>query len=286
MMQRRLEHREARALGSTLGLRTVGALAVAAVILASAAAAAAQGNLSPSEQTQVVEKAREVALQYTAKLPNFICTQTIRRSLLPKRSQTWKLLDTVAVDVAFSDQGERYNLLSVDGKPTKKKFKEIGGMQSDSEFGTLLQWIFQTQSQTKFQWERVEELRGRPASVFSYRIEKDRSKFEISTYKRTFVVSTPVRMFAAFGGLIYIDRETHRVLKLTAVPSGIPADWQITAVSQELDYGFTEINGQPFFLPLHAQMFATLRDGGQTRNEIEFGNYRQFSSEAILKFEP
>src|SRR5262245_25371851 len=101
--------------------------------------AAAQGSPLSPEERQIIQKARELALEYTAKLPNFICTETIRRSQLPRRSQTWKLLDTIAVDVAFSNQGERYKLLTINGKPTRKSFKDIGGIRSDSEFGTLLQ---------------------------------------------------------------------------------------------------------------------------------------------------
>jgi hypothetical protein len=58
---------------------------------------------------------------------------------------------------------------------------------------------------------------------------------------------------------------------------------------QEVDsdaHGFAEISGQKFFLPLHAQLNVTMQDGSQTRNEMEFGNYRKFSSEATLQFEP
>jgi hypothetical protein len=241
--------------------------------------AAAQGSLPSPDETQILEKARELTLEYTANLPNFIGTETIRRFHLPKRSKTWKLLDTIAVDVAFSDQGERYRLLTVNGKPTRKSFKEIGGIQSDSEFGTLLRWIFQPDSQTRFRSEPPTDVRGRPSVVFSYRIEQDHSKFEVNFGKR-------FHMFAAFGGLVYVDRETNRVLKITASPSGIPANWPITAASQELDYGFAEIGGQPFFLPLHAQLNVTMQDGSHARNEKEFGNYRKFTTEATLKFEP
>ena len=241
--------------------------------------AAVQDSPLSHEETQIIEKARELALEYTANLPNFVCTETIRRSQLPRRSQTWKLLDTIAVDVAFSDQGERYNLLTINGKPTRKSFKEIGGTKSDSEFGTILQWIFQPESLTKFQSERSTDIRGRPTFVFSYRIEQDRSKFDVHW-------GTRFHMMAAFGGLVYVDRETNRVLKITAVTSGIPASGPLTSFSQEVDYGFAEIGGQQFFLPLHAQANATMQDGSQTRNEMEFGNYRKFSSEATLQFEP
>ena len=47
-----------------------------------------------------------------------------------------------------------------------------------------------------------------------------------------------------------------------------------------------EISGQKFFLPLHGLLNVTFQDGNRTRNEMEFDNYRKFSSEATLKFEP
>jgi hypothetical protein len=238
--------------------------AILAIILVASltwSAAAQDSPLSP-EETQFIEKARELALEYTANLPNFICTETVRRFQLPRRSQTWKLLDTIAVDVAFSDQGERYKLLTINGKPTRRSFKEIGGIWSDAEFGSMLQWIFQPESQTKFQSERPTDLRGRPTLVFSYRIEQDRSKFEVNFGER-------LHMFAAFAGLVYVDRETNRVLKITAVASGIPSNWPATSFSQDLDYGFAEISGQKFFLPLHAQLNVTMQDGNQTqRNRV------------------
>jgi hypothetical protein len=64
--------------------------------------AAAQDNVLTSEQTQTIERAREIALVYTANLPNFISTESIRRSVVPKGSQTWKSEDTLTFDVAFS----------------------------------------------------------------------------------------------------------------------------------------------------------------------------------------
>jgi hypothetical protein len=257
--------------------------AVSAIVLVASltwSAAAQDTPLSP-EETQIIEKARGLALEYTANLPNFICTETIRRFQRPRRSQTWKLLDTLTVDVAFSDQGERYKLRTINGKSARKSFKQIGGLWSDAEFGSMLQWIFQPQSQTRFQSARStdrRDLRGRPTLVFSYRIEQDHSKFEVNFGER-------FHIFAAFGGLVYVDRETNRVLKITAAAS-LPANWPATSFLQEIDYGFAEIGGQEFFLPLHAQTNVTIQDGSQARNEIEFGDYRKFSSEATLQFEP
>jgi hypothetical protein len=241
-------------------------------------AAAAQDNISTSEQTRIIERAREVALQYTANLPNFIATETIQRAELPKHSQTWKPDDTLTVDVAFSDKGERYNILAINGKPTKKTLSQLGGAKSDGEFGTILRWIFLPESATKFLWERSEELRGRPMYVFSYNIEQNNSGYRVGWNNR--------RIIAAFGGLVYVDRDSSRVMRLTHAPSGIPASWPLASMSSDLDYGFAEINGQKFLLPLHAEMTLTLRDGSQARNTMDFDNFRKFTTEATLKFEP
>jgi hypothetical protein len=249
---------------------------IEAIILAVtlACSAGAQDRAISSEETQVIEKTRGLVLEYTETLKNFICTETVHRSQLQKGSQKWKALDTLAVAVELSDRGERYKLLTINGKPTQKKLSEVGGAISDGDFGSILQWIFQLESKTKFQAERSSELRGRPMHVFSYRIEQNHSKFKVND------------TITAFGGLIFLDRETSRVMRITAAASGLPADWAITAFSQEQDYGFAEISGQKFWLPVHGDLSVTVRDGSRYRNELEFGNYRRFSSETTLQSEP
>ena len=70
---------------------------------------------SASEQAQIIQEVRKIALEYTANLPNFICTQTVQRSSKAKNGKPWKLVDTLILDVAFSDKGESYKLLSISG---------------------------------------------------------------------------------------------------------------------------------------------------------------------------
>jgi hypothetical protein len=114
--------------------------------------------------------------------------------------------------------------------------------------------------------------------VFSYSIEQSHSEFQVNWGK--------LHMKAAFSGLVYVDRESGNVMRITDTPSGIPASSSLSAVWEDLDYGFGEIGGQRFLLPLHAELDITMNDGTQLRNEMDFGNYRKFTSEAVLKFEP
>jgi hypothetical protein len=82
-------------------------------------------------------------------------------------------------------------------------------------------------------------------------------------------------MVAAFGGLVYVDRETNRVMRLTYAPEGIPANWPVAGTAGVLEYGFAEIGGQEFLLPLQAEMRVLMRRGAQSRNVMEFGKLSQ-----------
>jgi hypothetical protein len=250
--------------------------------------AAAQNNLesplanappSPTanEQARMIEGARHVALDYTANLPNFICTETIQRSTMEKSGKAWKLRDTLLLDMAFSNNHERYKLLTISGKPTKKTLDQVGGILSNVDFGSVLAWVFRTKSQTRFQWERWTNLRGRQMAVFSYNIEQSHSEFRTSVNK--------LERMAAFGGLVYIDRENSSVMRITYAPTDMPSYWPVAEASSALDYGLVTIGEQRYFLPLHGEMVLTERDGRHYRNVMDFGNYRKFSAEATLSFE-
>jgi hypothetical protein len=232
---------------------------------------------SSGEQTRVLEETRRIALEYTANLPNFICTETIQRSTIAKSGQQWKLADTLLLDLAFSAKGESHKLLNINGKPTKKTFNNLDGVISDSDFGTILSWIFRPKSQTHFQWERWTNLRGLPTHVFSYHVDQSHSEFQM--------ISDKLHRIAAFGGLVYVDRETSRVMRITYAPTDIPSYWPIAEAGSTLDYGLATIGEQQFFLPRHAELILTARNGRQARNVMEFSNYRKFSAEAIFSFE-
>jgi hypothetical protein len=232
---------------------------------------------SANEQGRIIQDARRIALDYTANLPNFICTETIQRSTMEKIGKPWKLRDTLILDMAFSNNHERYKLLSISGKPTTKTLDKVGGIFSNADFGSVLEWIFRPKSETRFQWERWTNLRGRPAIVFSYNIEQSHSEFRTTVNK--------LERLAAFGGLVFIDRENSSVMRITYAPTDMPSYWPIAEASSELDYGLATIGEQRYFLPLHAELLLVEKDGRHHRNVMDFGNYRKFSAEATLSFE-
>jgi hypothetical protein len=224
---------------------------------------------SSREQIEIIEKAREIALRYTDNLPNFIATETIRRQALPRNSTSWKVRDTLIVEVSFEGMGETYKLLSINGKPTTTPYLDLDGTFV-GEFGSDLEGVFAPGSKTKFEWQRWTNLRERTVHVFSYRIERDHSG-----HKLTF--GDEHRGTLAYGGLLFVDRETHQVLRLTSAPE-IPADWPVTEVPGEIDYGFVNVDGEEFLLPQHSELRMVWKDGSQTRSVTVFSNYLKFST--------
>jgi hypothetical protein len=237
---------------------------------------------SPSEAVSVIEAVRNGAVQYTANLPNFICAETIRRQEQPRNSRSWKALDTLVLEVTFSQGDDVPKLISINGKSTSKKLNEVGGFTSAGDFGRTLHMIFNPKSEAKFMWERWTELRGRPTQVFSYSIDKIHSEYHM-TFKTGSKKGDDV---FAWHGLVYVDRDTQRVMRLTHVIEGLPSDWPMSASSGDLDYDFMEIEGKQILLPVRATAELSWREGPQhRRNLMEFTNYHQFSTETTIRFE-
>ena len=92
------------------------------------------------------------------------------------------------------------------------------------------------------------------------------------------------KLIAGYRGLVYIDKESERVLRVVTRADDMPADFPIQEAQQRLDYDLTDISGRQFLLPLKAQM-RSRRGRTLTRNNTEFRLYRKFTAEATITFD-
>ena len=81
---------------------------------------------SADRQTEILRRASANALAYTRELPDFICTETVRRSD-NVRGIGWKLKDVLGIQIGISDRREYYKLLTYNGRPTKLSYGQVGG---------------------------------------------------------------------------------------------------------------------------------------------------------------
>ncbi|MCP5114803.1 MAG: hypothetical protein GY953_28575, partial [bacterium] len=88
----------------------------------------------------------------------------------------------------------------------------------------------------------------------------------------------------AYSGLIYVDQDTHEVLRVTLEAQNIPPAFPVQEATTTLDYDYVDISGQRYLLPLKFEM--RMRQGKLLiKNEVEFRLYRKFQTETLIKFD-
>jgi hypothetical protein len=242
----------------------------------------AQEPAPPSADTQsrTLESARFVALRYAQSLPDFLCSQIVRR-YHPRGQSDWKLQDTLLIRLAYVNNHEDYQLAAINGRPTTRDYKTLEGATSTGEFGSLLRRIFHPDSHTEFQWDHWADLRGRRVLVFAFHVPIAYSRHGLAVNTRAGMLH---RVMVSDRGHVSIDAETFQTLRILSHSEQIPDTFEITAESTTVDYDYLDIDGHRHLLPLHAEVLMSTRRI-HARNLIQFTGYRQFSANSTITFD-
>lgn len=233
------------------------------------------------ELSRVITATESIAINYTANMPNFVCTERVTRFVAPPGAPRWIPHDNQTLEVGYSNKkGESYKLIAINDKPTTKKLEKTGGFHSRGEFGSLLGATFHHNAKAHFYWERWTTIHNRSAYVFSYKIDLANSTYSVDLRDggHHYAGITGVK------GLVYIDRETNQVMRLTAEADDLPASWPKLRTTTVLDYDFVDIGGQRYLLPTNLDS-KVLLPNENSRNLVEFRSYRKFGAEVTLTFE-
>ena len=109
----------------------------------------------------LIRKAADTALDFTEKLPNYVCQELMSRYESTTRPASWQALDVVGMEVVYEDGKEDYRKITLNGRPINKKLEELGGAWSTGEFGTVLIDLFAPQTAAEFHYRAI---RAWPAS--------------------------------------------------------------------------------------------------------------------------
>ena len=140
----------------------------------------------------------------------------------PQGNGRWRSLDTLTVKLSYFGHKEDYKLMQINGKPTSLDYLHAGGALSTGEFGTRLFSVFDPHSHGEFRWKGWTTLRKRRVARFSYRIAREHSIFRIQYGA---VPDGPNSIVVPYHGEVFVDEETHMVLRLTQqaeIPPGFP----------------------------------------------------------------
>jgi hypothetical protein len=234
------------------------------------------------EQKKILADVRSYALDYSKRLPNFICTQVTRRYVDPAGLEFWQQQDVITAKLSFFEQKEDYKVILVNNRYVNTTLDKIGGSTSTGEFGSWLKQVFEPKSYGQFRWERWGKLRGRRMHVFGYSVAKENSEWSISYRGEGGVQAQTV---TGYRGMLYVDEQTHSVMRITAEATDIPMNFPLQQTANTLDYDFVQIASTEYVLPLKAQM--RMREGRRLyKNDTEFRMYNRFGAEATITFTP
>jgi hypothetical protein len=241
---------------------------------------AAAQRPTPEEQRRTLDTARDNAIHYVSKLPDFICTEQVQRT--DRTSPTDIKADRLTIQLSYFGQKEQQKLVAMNGRQTAQPLESLDGLITGGEFGSLLLGVFDPSSSADFQWKESSNILKRRAAVYTYRIARAKSHYILGHRLDT---GKMVEAAAGYHGEVALDSETSRVLRLTASADDIPKDSVILQSSVEVDYAFVDVAGHNYLLPSHSEAHME-RSYRQITNLVTFVDYRKFEADSTIDFGP
>jgi hypothetical protein len=233
------------------------------------------------EQTAILEDARRYALEYSQKLPNFICFEreqrwAVRGSVPAGQEPDWRSQDTIVKKVTYFEQKEVEKVIQHNNTYTTQDMKSLGGSQSLGDFGTILRQIFEPRTAARFEWNRWGRVGQQLVMTFDFSVPLERSQYHLEVEGRGIVT--------AYHGSVRLDAKTHEVLRVFVEAENIPQDFPLKSASDTVDYAYQTISGRSFLLPVQADVRLGAGDY-LTKNIKEFVNYSKYTAESSITFD-
>jgi hypothetical protein len=119
---------------------------------------------------------------------------------------------------------------------------------------------------------------NRAAYRYDFSVERTNSHWNIHSNSDSL---TP-----EFTGVIWIDKETSRVLRIEMAARNMPSTFKLDTVESAIDYDYVAIGDGKFLLPVHSEALSCERSTNScSRNVIDFRNYKKFTADTSITFD-
>jgi hypothetical protein len=261
------------------GRRTDRITSASAVALFVCFAARGAQDVPPdaAEQARILQAMRLYAGQYIANLPNFICEQVTRQFEAGRKPNRWRAGDVLTSKLLFNAGHEERNLELVNDKPIRPGIRRWHTpLQTEGEFGTLLDRVFSSASQASFGWKGWDVVAGKRVAVFTFVIDAEHSTM-------TLQLSDLAKATVAYQGTVYGDPDSGAIWRITDSATELPRELRTKSIATAIEYDEVPIGEKRYLLPLQAIIWMTT-DTNHVRNELEFRNYRKFETDSVIRF--
>ena len=181
-------------------------------------------------------------------------------------------LDVVSAEIIYEDGQESYRNVKINNRPTNKHLQEIDGALSTGEFASTLLSLFDPETDAQFRSGGASPISGFNAQVYDFQVRSENSRWILHADSQT--------LTAAYGGSVWVDPKTARVLRIEMQAHNMPSDFPLDTVESAVDYSNVMIGETSFLLPVHAETLGCKRGTSDcSHNIIDFRNYHEFKSE-------
>jgi VWFA-related protein len=221
--------------------------------------------------------AREHALSYSTKLPNFVCIEITDRSVDPSGAGKWRRKDSFAELLRYVDNRETRTTLAINGRPNTTKRTDMEQWPiSLGEFGHMLTMVFDPKSKAEFHWKDTAGLADGTIQVFDYRVAREHNSMLLSDNDK--------KVYAGFHGLAYIDSATKGIRRITMEADDLPADFSIHFASVSVDYDYVSIGSHDYLMPMRGTIRLQRGRHETDLNQVVFQDYKRYASQAKITF--
>ncbi len=213
-----------------------------------------------------------------ARLPNYVCAQTIHRYASTRKSPETRPLDVLRLEVALVGGRELFakegaGQFSEDDPSVFISQGSIGTGAFSQTASNL--FVHDAGRTTGFQEERDG---GKPVFRYDYDIPQMLNPMKMSWGS--------VSAWVGERGSYWVDPETLDLLEIENNATDIAPELGIMDAYTIIKYAKVRIGESDVLLPASAEMVMTRFDGTRTRNVTEFSSCREYSTESRISFGP
>lgn len=231
--------------------------------------------LDAEQQRELVERLKQRAKDWSGSLIDFVCLQVTDRFVDRTGKGEFAPADTIREMVTYVNGKESYDLLA---GATSKSSTTSRGVRSFGEFGGMMRSVLSEQAKATLRWKGIAERDGSRMHVFEYRVPHETSMYRLTQ-------EDPYRVFKpSYSGEIYAEEDTLHVRRITLQTSEIPEKFPFQEATHEIDYEFQRIAGVSYLLPARSVMQTRIGKRRVVRSEMQFSNYRKWSTESTIRF--
>lgn len=210
------------------------------------------------------------------RMPDYVCTQTVERSVRSAASAPLKALDTLRLEVTLAGNRELFAWAGASRFQEHELANLVGrGTIGTGNFALHAKTVFLTGA-ADFEYQGEETREGRRAFRFTYSVPLEASRYRVRMQPHEAVV--------AFKGAFLADAQTLDVTRLEVHAEDLPEKLGLIRLSDIMEYARIPIGGADFLLPKGSELTMNGAYGDESVNRASFGSCRQYSAVSTLSF--